>query len=144
MKKIISYIICFVMLLSFASCGNNDYVGVDKAKQTVVDDIGAALEDVEFAVNDLIKDGNGDYYDMKFTKDGTEYRYKVDAVNGKILEKTSDTPTDEDNSETVGNAEIGEGGTMESSSNNDNMLDNDDTTENSSNNNSTNNQTTSK
>ena len=89
MKKIISLFICLVICISFASCGRKDYVGIDKAKQTVVDDIGAALEDIVFAVDDLITDDNGDYYKLHFTKDGTEYVYKVDAMTGKIIDKSS-------------------------------------------------------
>lgn len=109
MKKIISFIICFIMLMSFSACGQKDYVGVDKAKQTVVDDIGAAVEDVEFALNDLITDNNGDYYDMRFTKDGKEYRYKVDALTGKIIEKnsTSDNNNNNNSNATTNNADSG-------------------------------------
>lgn len=102
MKKIISYIMCFTILLTFAACGNNDYIGVDKAKQSVVDDIDAALKDVEFAANDLIEDANGNYYDMKFTKDGVEYHYKIDAMNGNIIEKSSSSNEEFEN-ETVNN-----------------------------------------
>lgn len=131
MKKIISYIFCFLILLSFASCGNNDYVGVDKAKQSVVDDIGAALEDVEFAANDLIEDASGNYYDMKFTKDGTEYHYKVDAMNGKILEKSSSS-NDETENETVNNNEVNQSQPDSSSSNS--VLDNEESTDSSTNN----------
>lgn len=131
MKKIISYIFCFLILLSFASCGNNDYVGVDKAKQSVVDDIGAALEDVEFAANDLIEDASGNYYDMKFTKDGTEYHYKVDAMNGKILEKSSSSNNETEN-ETVNNNEVNQSQPDSSSSNS--VLDNEESTDSSTNN----------
>lgn len=99
MKKIISLIICFVICLSFAACGKNNYIGIDKAKQTVVDDIGAALSDVEFAVNDLVTDNNGDYYKIHFTKDGTEYIYKVDAMTGKIIDKSSNFSDTDDNSD---------------------------------------------
>ena len=99
MKKIISLIICFVICLSFAACGKNNYIGIDKAKQTVVDDIGAALSDVEFAVNDLVTDNNGDYYKIHFTKDGTEYIYKVDAMTGEIIDKSSNFNDTDDNSD---------------------------------------------
>lgn len=115
MKKIISLIICFVMCLSFAACGKNNYIGIDKAKQTVVDDIGATLTDVEFAVNDLVTDNNGDYYRLHFTKDGTDYVYKVDAMTGKIIDKSSTSNGAEDNSNAVGD-------------NTDNLLDNNDNT----------------
>ena len=128
MKKIISYFVCFLVLLTFASCGNNDYVGVDKAKQSVVDDIGAALEDVEFAANDLIEDASGNYYDIRFTKDGTEYHYKVDAMDGKILEKSSSS-NDEAENETVNNNEVSQSQPDSSSSNS--VLDNEETTDNS-------------
>lgn len=98
MKKIISLFICLVICISFASCGRKDYVGIDKAKQTVVDDIGAALEDIVFAVDDLITDDKGDYYKLHFTKDGTEYVYKVDAMTGKIIDKSSKVNETEDKS----------------------------------------------
>lgn len=137
MKKIISYIICFIMLLTFASCGNNDYIGVDKAKQTVVDDIGAAVEDVEFALNDLVNDKNGDYYHMRFTKDGTEYIYKVDAVNGNIIEKKSNYTDNDDNSNGVNNQDNTDNSGITDNSNNSTnaIIDNNDTNNATSNNN---------
>ena len=113
MKKIVSILICLVMLLFVASCSSNKYIGIDKAKQTVVDDIGAAIEDVEFAVNDLITDANGDYYKIHFTKDGKEYIYKVDAMTGKIINRSSNTDNADDS-------------TMQSTSNTDNLLNNND------------------
>lgn len=132
MKKIISLIICFIICVSFASCGKNDYVGIDKAKQTVVDDIGAAIEDVEFAINDLITDDNGDYYKLHFTKDGTEYVYKVDAMTGKIIDKSSTFNDSDDNSDvTTNNVDNSVTNSMDNS---DNLLDNNDETGNSKNN----------
>ncbi len=127
MKKIISLIICFVMCMSFAACGKGDYIGIDKAKQTVVDDIGAALADVEFAVNDLITDDNGDYYKLHFTKDGTEYVYKVDAMTGKIIDKSSTSNDTDDNSDVTTN----ETNMSNATDNSDNMLGNSGVTDNS-------------
>ncbi len=95
MRKFISFLICFVVLLTVASCGAMDYIGIDKAKQTVVDDIGAAIDDVKFAFNDLITDENGDYYRLKFSKNGVDYVYEVDAMTGEILNKTSESNTTE-------------------------------------------------
>ena len=95
MKKILSFIICLCLLLCLSACGGKDYIGIDKAKQTVVDDIGAAIEDVKFAINDLITDGNGDYYKLHFSKDGTEYVYEVDAMTGEILNKNSTSGTNQ-------------------------------------------------
>lgn len=100
MKKIISYLFCFIIMLSFASCGKEDYIGLDKAKDTVVSDIGAVIGDVEFAVNELVNDDSGDYYHLKFKKDGKMYTYKVDAMSGEIIEKDFDDDYD-DNSETT-------------------------------------------
>ena len=77
MKKIISLIICFVICLSFAACGKNNYIRIDKAKQTVVDDIGAAFSDVEFAVNDLVTDNNGDYYKIHLQKTAPNISIKL-------------------------------------------------------------------
>lgn len=133
MKKIISLIICFVICMSFAACGNNDYVGIDKAKQTVVDDIGAALEDVEFAINDLITDDNGDYYKLHFTKDGTEYVYKVDAMTGKIIDKSSTFNDTDDNSDVTTSGY----NSSDMTNNSDNLLDNNDVTDNNLNSSST-------
>ena len=128
MKKIISLIICFVFMLSLASCGGKDYVGVDKAKQTVVDDIGAAIEDVEFAVNDLVTDDNGDYYKIHFTKDGKKYQYKVDAMTGEIIDKNSSFDDTDDNSDvtTTDNNDMSNG--------TDTIINNNDNTDNNSNN----------
>lgn len=95
MKKILSFIICLCILLVLSSCGKGDYIGIDKAKDTVVKDIGAAIDDVKFAVNDLITDDNGDYYELHFTKDGTEYVYEVDAMTGEILNKNSNSNTNQ-------------------------------------------------
>ena len=128
MKKIISLIICFVMCVSFAACGKNNYIGIDKAKQTVVDDIGAALADVEFAVNDLVTDNNGDYYRLHFTKDGTNYVYKVDAMTGKIIDKSSTTNGADDNSNSTATRDT-----------TDNLLDNNDNSGNNANGNGANN-----
>lgn len=87
MKKLISYLFCFIILLSFASCGSEDYIGLDKAKDAVVSDIGAIVDDVEFTVNELVNNDDGDYYHLKFKKDDKMYTYKVDAVSGEIIEK---------------------------------------------------------
>lgn len=87
MKKLISYLFCFIILLTFASCGSEDYIGLDKAKDAVVSDIGAIVDDVEFTVNELVNNDDGDYYHLKFKKDDKMYTYKVDAVSGEIIEK---------------------------------------------------------
>ena len=52
MKKIILFFVSLILVLCFVSCGVNDYVGIDKAKQTVVDDIGATIDEVEFALSE--------------------------------------------------------------------------------------------
>ena len=69
MKRLVSILITLILVLSFASCGSGKYIGIDKAKQTVVDDVGAAIEEVKFAFNDLVTDAKGDYYRIKFNID---------------------------------------------------------------------------
>ncbi len=90
MKKVISYLFCLIMMFAFASCGKDAMIGMDKAKDKVASDIGAVVDDVEFAVNELVNDDDGDYYYLKFKKDGKLYTYKVDALSGDIIEKNSD------------------------------------------------------
>lgn len=90
MKKVISYLFCLIMMFTFASCGKDAMIGMDKAKDKVASDIGAVVDDVEFAVNELVNDDDGDYYYLKFKKDGKLYTYKVDALSGDIIEKNSD------------------------------------------------------
>lgn len=104
MKKLISYLFCFIILLSFASCGSEDYIGLDKAKDAVVSDIGAIVDDVEFTVNELVNNDDGDYYHLKFKKDDKLYTYKVDAVSGEIIEKDYEDDYD-DNSTTESTGE---------------------------------------
>ena len=129
MKRLVSILITLVLILCFASCGNNKYVGIDKAKQTVADDIGAVLEDIEFAFNDLITDAKGDYYRLKFNKDGVDYVYEVDAMTGKILNKNS-TGNNQEISSTSDRVVADNGNTESrtSANNSDNLLNNNDDT----------------
>lgn len=130
MKRFVSILITLVLVLSFAACGNNKYVGIDKAKQTVADDIGAVLEDIEFAFNDLITDAKGDYYRLKFNKDGVDYIYEIDAMTGKILNKNSTGNKDEEMTSTSDSVVADNGNTESrtSANNSDNLLNNNDDT----------------
>ena len=130
MKKTIIIFVSLILVLVFASCGAGDYIGIDKAKQTVVEDVGATLDDVEFAFNDLVTDSNGDYYKLKFSKDGIDYVYEVDAMTGKILSKNSSGNNDQDTSSTTDSV-VSDNGNTESrttSDNSDNLLNNNDDT----------------
>ena len=129
MKRLVSILITLILVLSFASCGSGKYIGIDKAKQTVVDDVGAAIEEVKFAFNDLVTDAKGDYYRIKFNKDGIDYVYDVDAMTGKIINKSSNTNNDETMSSTnnvVDDNVVTESRT--SANNSDNLLNNNDDT----------------
>ncbi len=101
MRKVISYLFCFIMMLSFASCSKDAMIGMEKAKDKVASDIGAVVDDIEFAANELINDDDGDYYYLKFKKDGKLYTYKVDAVSGDIIEKNSDDDYDDNTDEQI-------------------------------------------
>lgn len=100
MRKIISVIICLILAVCMVSCGAKDYIEVSKVKETVAKDVGAAVNDIEFIAHDLVtEDSNGEYYDVKFKYDGTEYTYKVDAMSGNIIEKDSEFKDTDDNSD---------------------------------------------
>ncbi len=100
MKKIISVIICLILAICMVSCGGKNYIEVSKVKETVAKDVGAAVNDIEFIAHDLVtEDKNGEYYDVKFKYDGTEYTYKVDAMSGNIIEKDSEFKDTDDNSD---------------------------------------------
>lgn len=100
MKKIISLIICLILTVFMVSCGAKDYIEISKVKETVAKDVGAAVNDIKFISHDLVtEDSNGEYYDVKFNYDGTEYSYKVDALSGNIIEKDSEFKDTDDNSD---------------------------------------------
>ncbi len=59
----------------------NGYIGLDKAKELVLAQLG--LDEAKFTEKEYELDDG--VYELEFTADGTEYDFEVDAVTGKIM-----------------------------------------------------------
>ena len=60
---------------------SNGYIGLDKAKELVLAQLG--LDEAQFTEKDYELDDG--VYELEFTSNGTEYDFEVDAVTGKIM-----------------------------------------------------------
>ena len=60
---------------------SNGYIGLDKAKELVLAQLG--LDEAQFTEKDYELDDG--VYELEFTANGTEYDFEVDAVTGKIM-----------------------------------------------------------
>ena len=70
--------------------GKNGYIGLEKAKELVLAQLGldeATFTDREYDLDDGV-------YEMEFTANGTEYEFEVNAVTGKIEEADYDRNDD--------------------------------------------------
>lgn len=66
--------------------GSDNPIGVDSAKSIAVGHAGFDISDVTFSKAKLEKDDGQTVYEVEFYKDGIEYEYTINAVNGSILE----------------------------------------------------------
>lgn len=64
---------------------NNDYIGVDHAKEIALNHAQLNESDVQFAKAKLENDG-GVEYEIEFYSGRTEYDYTIDAISGNIIE----------------------------------------------------------
>ena len=70
------------MLIDKDDFADNGYIGLEKAKELVLAQLGldeATFRDKEYELDDGV-------YELEFTSGGMEYEYEVHAVTGKILE----------------------------------------------------------
>lgn len=63
----------------------NDYIGVDKAREIVLNHAGLDSSDVRFSKVELDIDYHIATYEIEFYHDYYEYDYEIDAVTGEIL-----------------------------------------------------------
>ena len=64
---------------------NNQYIGVDRAKEIVLNHAGLSSSDVRFSKVELDRDYHMATYEIEFYYNYLEYDYEIDAVTGEIL-----------------------------------------------------------
>lgn len=74
--------------------GQNNYIGVDKAKEIAVKHAGFTTSGVTFRKAKLEHDDGRDVYEIEFIKNGVDYEYVIDARTGAILEHESEHDDD--------------------------------------------------
>ncbi len=70
-------------------CGQkqeDDYIGINAAKEAAFKDAGVAAADATVSTAGLDKKDGIFFYQVDFSADGTEYQYAVDAVTGVVIE----------------------------------------------------------
>lgn len=65
---------------------NNNYIGVDKAKEIAIGHAGKTVSDVNFSKAKLEKEDGVKVYEIEFYVSHMEYEYTIDATTGEILE----------------------------------------------------------
>lgn len=76
-------------------CGQNqedDYIGINAAKEAAFKDAGVAAADATVSTAGLDKKDGIFFYQVDFSADGTEYQYAVDAVTGVVIEAAAVNP----------------------------------------------------
>lgn len=73
-----------------SNAGNREYIGVDKAKSIAVGHAGFSASDVTFSKAKLDHDDGYTVYEIEFYKNGMEYEYTINALNGNIIEYDTD------------------------------------------------------
>ncbi|MDE7188088.1 MAG: PepSY domain-containing protein [Lachnospiraceae bacterium] len=71
---------------SAANSSNNNYIGVDRAKEIALNHANLTESDVRFAKAKLENDDGRVEYEIEFYCGATEYDYTIDAVSGNIIE----------------------------------------------------------
>ena len=69
---------------------SSSYIGEDAAKKAALDDAGFSKADVTELEAELDADDAQVHYDVDFKAGGKEYDYEIDAVNGKVLNHSSE------------------------------------------------------
>ena len=76
-------------------CGQkqeDDYIGINAAKEAAFKDAGVAAADATVSTAGLDKKDGIFFYQVDFSADGTEYQYAVDAVTGVVIEAAAVNP----------------------------------------------------
>ena len=73
-----------------AQSAASNTISVDKAKETATSHAGLKVADVTFSKAKLDNDDGRLEYEIEFFRDGVEYDYTIDAVNGSILKCDSE------------------------------------------------------
>lgn len=100
MKKIMTFVLAAVMLLSIASCGGdglkrdaNGYLTEESAKSVAAQSVGYTAEEVYFSTSEFNGDtAGGDesaYFYFEFTDSVVDYTCKVNATSGTISDATA-------------------------------------------------------
>lgn len=71
---------------SAINSSNNNYIGVDRAKEIALNHAQLNESDVQFVKAKLENDDGGVEYEIEFYSGRTEYDYTIDAVSGNIIE----------------------------------------------------------
>ncbi len=71
---------------SAINSSDNNYIGVDRAKEIALNHAQLNESDVQFAKAKLENDDGGVEYEIEFYSGRTEYDYTIDAVSGNIIE----------------------------------------------------------
>ncbi len=102
------------------------YIGLDKAKELVLGQLGlseADFTDKEYELDDGV-------YELEFTSEGAEYEFEVNAVNGKVLEAdydhNDDWHDDDDNNDDLNDDDDNNDDLNDDDNNNDDLNDDDD------------------
>ena len=66
---------------------NNNYIGVEKAKQIALSDANVSSSSVTFTKTRLDSDDRIPKYDIEFCTSDKKYDYEINAINGNIIEK---------------------------------------------------------
>lgn len=71
---------------SAINSSDNNYIGVDRAKEIALNHAQLNESDVQFVKAKLENDDGGVEYEIEFYSGRTEYDYTIDAVSGNIIE----------------------------------------------------------
>ncbi|MDE5933737.1 MAG: PepSY domain-containing protein [Lachnospiraceae bacterium] len=71
---------------SAVNSSNDNYIGVDRAKEIALNHANLSESDVRFAKAKLENDDGSVEYEIEFYSGRTEYDYTIDAVSGNIIE----------------------------------------------------------
>ncbi|MBS6196667.1 MAG: PepSY domain-containing protein [Clostridiales bacterium] len=85
------------MTIDHEDYDENGYIGLDKAKELVLAQLG--IQEASFTEKDYELDDG--VYELEFTANGTEYEFEVDAVSGKVLEADYENNDDWNTSDDV-------------------------------------------
>lgn len=74
-----------------SSSATAKYIGVDSAKKIALKNSGLSQSSVVFTKAKLERDDAKHIYEIEFNSSTTEYEYEIDAVSGKIIDKSAES-----------------------------------------------------